>query len=316
MSASGVDSVEKVFGGDDRILRGPLMRFARGDVSDHTFLRKRTIEVRIDATEYCRGGVGQKSTFAEFSEWFDFHLLQHYRGEKQTSVTSDCDWPLLARSGRSPICRCRLSAASSLNLFGMEAELWHDALHHRSADQLLFTTFAWERSSPKLGLQRARQVGRRTQRNRRQKVWALAGRSANVCSRRDKRCADDPKVERLRYGSSHQGVSSVSALSSLPAHCTSAPALPRRWGRFFLALDRELGRAQRENRRGIPAMRYAIYGCHREWGLLGEKENGPAQPQLAPETGPFLCPLWLSSKFHRGLPLRQTTPKVVVRGAQ
>jgi hypothetical protein len=98
MSASGVDSVEKVFGGDDRILRGPLMRFVRGDVSDHTFLRKRTIEVRIDATEYCRGGVGQKSTFAEFSEWFDFHLLQHYRGEKQTSVTSDCDWPLLADS--------------------------------------------------------------------------------------------------------------------------------------------------------------------------------------------------------------------------
>ena len=59
MSASGVDSVEKVFGGDDRILRGPLMRFVRGDVSDHTFLRKRTIEVRIDATEYCRGGVGR-----------------------------------------------------------------------------------------------------------------------------------------------------------------------------------------------------------------------------------------------------------------
>lgn len=56
------------------------MRFVRGDVSDHTFLRKRTIEVRIDATEYCRGGVGQKSTFAEFSEWFDFHLLQHYQG--------------------------------------------------------------------------------------------------------------------------------------------------------------------------------------------------------------------------------------------
>jgi hypothetical protein len=50
--------LKKSFGGDDRIFRGPLMRFVRGDMRDHTFLRKTTVEFRIDATEYCSGGVG------------------------------------------------------------------------------------------------------------------------------------------------------------------------------------------------------------------------------------------------------------------
>lgn len=56
------------------------MRFVRGDVSDHTFLRKRTIEVRIDATEYCRGGVGQKSTLRNFRSGSIFIFCNTIRG--------------------------------------------------------------------------------------------------------------------------------------------------------------------------------------------------------------------------------------------
>jgi hypothetical protein len=50
--------LKKSFGGDDRIFLGPLMRFVRGDVRDHTFLRKTTTEFRIGATEYCSGRAG------------------------------------------------------------------------------------------------------------------------------------------------------------------------------------------------------------------------------------------------------------------
>jgi hypothetical protein len=56
----------------------PSARQHEGTTSFHT---KTTTELRIGATEYCRGGVGQKSTFARFSASFDFRLLQHYRGE-------------------------------------------------------------------------------------------------------------------------------------------------------------------------------------------------------------------------------------------
>jgi hypothetical protein len=52
----------------------PSARQHEGTTSFHT---KTTTELRIGATEYCRGGVGQKSTFARFSASFDFRLLQH-----------------------------------------------------------------------------------------------------------------------------------------------------------------------------------------------------------------------------------------------
>jgi hypothetical protein len=50
--------LKKSFSGDERKFLGPLMRFVRGDVRDHTFLRKTTTELRIGATEYCSDGVG------------------------------------------------------------------------------------------------------------------------------------------------------------------------------------------------------------------------------------------------------------------
>ena len=50
--------LKKSFSGDGRKFLGPLMRFVRDDVRDHTFLRKTTTDFRIGAAEYCGGGVG------------------------------------------------------------------------------------------------------------------------------------------------------------------------------------------------------------------------------------------------------------------
>ena len=63
------------------------MRSARGDVRDHIFYPKTTMDLRIGPSGRCSGQVIETSAFARFSEMFDFGLLQQYLPEAEVKQT-------------------------------------------------------------------------------------------------------------------------------------------------------------------------------------------------------------------------------------
>jgi len=83
-------SVEKVLLADEQNFLGPLMRFARGDVRDRTTSLhiKTTTDLRIGPTELCSSR-DSESTFARFSESFDFRLLQQYLHLVDVGISSN-----------------------------------------------------------------------------------------------------------------------------------------------------------------------------------------------------------------------------------
>jgi hypothetical protein len=69
--------LKKSFLGDGRKFLGPLMRFVRGDVRDHTFLRKTTTSF-VSALRSIAVAESAKINFCGISASLDFRLLQHY----------------------------------------------------------------------------------------------------------------------------------------------------------------------------------------------------------------------------------------------